>query len=160
MIDWAWRLAFRLGFRVMRLWWFVRRPDRDGALVEVWHAERILVVRQSYRQTWTFPGGNILHGEEARRAASRELAEEVGVHVNPDQLRLVHTSSHRWEHCRDHVRIFELHLPAEPRLVIDNREIVAACYQNPETIARLPVPPHIRSYLEQLGYGTVGRATA
>jgi len=92
MIDRAWRLAFQVGFRAMRFWWRVRRPNHDGALVAVWHGGRVLMVRQSYRQTWTFPGGSVEGGENAREAACRELAEEVGLRVEPHRLRLVHDS--------------------------------------------------------------------
>jgi 8-oxo-dGTP pyrophosphatase MutT (NUDIX family) len=82
IIDWAWRLAFRIGFRAMRLWWFIRRPHHEGALVAVWHEGRVLMVRQSYRPTWTFPGGRVEAGENARAAACRELAEELGLRSN------------------------------------------------------------------------------
>lgn len=157
MIDRAWRLAFQVGFRAMRLWWRVRRPNHDGALVAVWHGGRVLMVRQSYRQTWTFPGGSMQPGENAREAACRELAEEVGLRVEPHRLRLVQDSLQDWEYRRDHVRIFELRLATEPALAIDNREIVAARFREPEALSRTPIPPHIRSYLAQLNASRIPR---
>ena len=49
VVDWPWRLAYRVGFRIARLWWRLRRPDHDGAVVAVWVDDgRILAVRQSY----------------------------------------------------------------------------------------------------------------
>ncbi|MFG3052298.1 NUDIX domain-containing protein [Kitasatospora sp. NPDC048239] len=40
---------------------------------------------------WTVPGGKVEEGERLDEAAARELREEVGLTVAPDQLRLVHT---------------------------------------------------------------------
>ena len=36
IMDRFWRLAYRLGFRAARLWWRLRRPAHDGAVVAVW----------------------------------------------------------------------------------------------------------------------------
>ncbi|MFC9746366.1 NUDIX domain-containing protein [Streptomyces niveus] len=38
---------------------------------------------------WALPGGHLDPGEESREAAARELAEETGVLVDPEQLRYV-----------------------------------------------------------------------
>lgn len=46
----------------------------DGAL---------LLIRQSYRQRWGFPGGLLARGEDAADAARREAREEVGIEVEP-----------------------------------------------------------------------------
>jgi 8-oxo-dGTP diphosphatase len=47
----------------------------DGAL---------LLVRQSYRRGWTFPGGLLKRNEAPAHAAVRETREEVGVEVEVD----------------------------------------------------------------------------
>ncbi len=47
----------------------------DGAL---------LLVRQSYRRGWTFPGGLLKRNEAPARAAVRETREEVGLEVELD----------------------------------------------------------------------------
>ena len=43
------RLVLRAAYRLARAWWFVRRPEAHGAFVAVWHADRLLLVRNSYR---------------------------------------------------------------------------------------------------------------
>ncbi|MEV7600948.1 NUDIX domain-containing protein [Kitasatospora sp. NPDC089797] len=40
---------------------------------------------------WTVPGGKAEEGERLDRAAARELREESGLVVDPEELRLVHT---------------------------------------------------------------------
>ncbi|MEU2311517.1 NUDIX hydrolase [Streptomyces sp. PGLac3x] len=40
---------------------------------------------------WALPGGHLDEGEESRTAAARELLEETGVPVDPEQLRAIGT---------------------------------------------------------------------
>ncbi len=47
---------------------------------------RVLVVKANYKHYWSFPGGVIDAGETPRIAACRETSEEVGIHVQPDDL--------------------------------------------------------------------------
>lgn len=48
------------------------------ALVAIWHADRVLMVFDRFRQGWELPGGRIEKGESPRQAAARELLEESG----------------------------------------------------------------------------------
>jgi 8-oxo-dGTP diphosphatase len=148
MMNWFWRNSYRVGFRAARVWWWLRRPDHHGAVVAVWLSERILVVQQSYRSNLSWPGGGIRRGEDPRDTALRELAEEIGLVVMPDDLAFAREIIVDWDFRRDHVRIFELHLQAEPQLEVDCREIVAARFIEPEMLLREKgIPPFILAYL-------------
>ncbi|MCX4682469.1 NUDIX hydrolase [Streptomyces sp. NBC_01433] len=46
---------------------------------------------EPYEGQWALPGGHQDEGETSRLAAARELLEETGVRVDPDQLRMVGT---------------------------------------------------------------------
>jgi len=147
-MDRFWRLAYRLGFRAARLWWRLRRPAHDGAMVAVWLGGRILAVQQSYRSSLSWPGGGVRRGEEPREAALRELREELGLDVSPADLLLAREMVVDWDFRREHVRVFELRLRAEPVLRIDNREVVAARFVEPQALlAERILPPFIRAYL-------------
>ncbi len=151
MWNWPWRVAYKVGFRAARLWWRLRRPDHDGAVVAIWLGGRILVVQQSYRSNLSWPGGGIHRNEAPRDAAQRELAEELGLMVSPDDLVFARNMVVDWDHRCDHVHIFELHLGAEPVIRIDNREIVVARFVDPLVLLGMDdLPPFIRDYLSEL----------
>ena len=158
--DGLWRLAYRVGFRAARLWWRLRRPAHDGAVVAVWHDGRFLVVPQSYRSNPSWPGGGMRRGEEPREAARRELREELGLVVGPDDPALVRDTVVDWDYRRDRVRVFELLLDEYPVIRVDNREVVAARFVAPQVLLREPVlPPFIRAYLNE-GVGGGGSRSA
>lgn len=60
---------------------------REGAL--------LLSLRRSgdeFDHRWHLPSGKLELGESATAAAAREAAEEVGVHIDPAALRLIHVA--------------------------------------------------------------------
>ncbi|MDT0377748.1 NUDIX hydrolase [Streptomyces sp. DSM 42041] len=57
------------------------------ALVVLRHEDRVLMVLERHRGCWEIPGGGIEPGETPREAAVRELREEAGQHVAPEDLR-------------------------------------------------------------------------
>ena len=50
------------------------------------HANRLLVLKPSYKQTWDLPGGVVERDESPRLAAQREVREETGLLVEPGSL--------------------------------------------------------------------------
>ncbi len=56
-----------------------------GAMCFVERADgAVLLVRQSYRKSWSLPGGLLKRNEDAIDAAVRELEEEIGITVDLD----------------------------------------------------------------------------
>jgi hypothetical protein len=73
----------------------------------------------------------------------------LGLVVGPGDLTQVREIVVDWDFRRDHVRIFELRLHAAPPIRIDNREIVAAQFVDPQALlADDSISPVIRTYLE------------
>ena len=152
LTDIAFRILYRAAFRVLRLWWFVRRADQYGTMVAVWSGDRVLVVRQSYRDTLELPGGSIGRHETALAAACRELNEEVGLVVPPGDLQHAREIVLWRDYRRDHVTIFEFAVTEPcPPLRIDGREIIAADFMAPEMARRQAISPFLRAYLERSG---------
>lgn len=75
------RLGYRLAYRLLTVWWFVRRPDTRGVKLVLRDGEDVLFVRHAYgsRHEWEFPGGGMRRDETPVDAASRESLEELGI---------------------------------------------------------------------------------
>ena len=147
MSDRLWQFALRWGFQAARMWWRVRRPAHRGALVAVWVNGQVLCVKQSYRERIGWPGGGVHRGEDPRNAAQRELREELGLELPLEMLRHADCITGEWDFRRDTVDIFEVVLDVEPKLTIDNREIVAAWFVSPEELLGSRPAPFIEAYL-------------
>jgi 8-oxo-dGTP pyrophosphatase MutT (NUDIX family) len=78
------RLIYRIGYRVLQVFWLVMHPAVSGAKCVATHDGRVLLVRHTYgNRAWDLPGGTMRRGESPARTAQREFAEEIGVDVEP-----------------------------------------------------------------------------
>ncbi|MXN76927.1 NUDIX domain-containing protein [Burkholderia sp. 4701] len=144
-IDAVWRMALRIGFRLARVWWRVRRPSHEGALVAVYVGRSLLLLKSSYRAEWNFPGGGVGPGESPDAAAQREMEEEIGLSSHP--LIPAGSVSGIWDGRQDRVHFFELRLDSMPELRLDHREIVAARLVSPEELSGFALTDAVAAYL-------------
>ncbi|MES1172214.1 MAG: NUDIX hydrolase [Bacteroidota bacterium] len=149
VVDRAFRVAYRTAHALLRVYWTVRRPRKGGTLVAIWNAGQILIVKNTYRKHHTLPGGYPRAGETPSETGARELAEECGITVSPDQVREVYRGEHLFEGRRDAVTIVEVELPVVPMIRIDFREIAYARLMPPGEVLGLLIVPHLREYLER-----------
>lgn len=155
-LDPAIRVGYRIAHALLRGYWFVRRPRTSGALVAVWHRGELLIIESSYRKPRSLPGGYVRPGEDPQRAASRELREELNVHVPPSALELAYHGTKEFEFRRDTLDIYECVLDEPPDIEVDAREVVWAGFLPPERIQRMHIVPHLAEYLEACGYPPPG----
>ena len=69
------------GFHRLRLvlWRLRGRRGRGVLAVPLTPDGRLILVRLTYAPGWRLPGGGVKRGEDPRRAALRELSEEIGM---------------------------------------------------------------------------------
>ena len=145
LIDALWRIALRAAYPLARIWWQVRRPRHEGALVAIHVGQALLLVKASYRDEWNFPGGSIHEGETPETAAQREMQEEIG--MSSHALQPVGKVCGNWDGRRDKVHFFELHLDSLPELRLDNREIIAAKLVSLEELRGIALTPPVVAYI-------------
>jgi len=148
MIDALWRAALRVAYRVLRVYWQVFRPRTEGVCVLVWHEDRLLVLRHSYKSGVGIPAGAPDRGEAPIATALRELREEVGITLPAESLRLLGECHSRHEAKRDHLVAFETRVERAPAIEIDRREIVAAWWASRSDLARAELWPPLRELLD------------
>ena len=90
---------------------------------------------------WEFPGGKRLPGESDAEAAARELWEELGVAVEDvgDELLAVHDAGSPFL-----IAFLPVAIVGEPTC----REHLALRWELPEAIARLPLAPSDRHFVD------------
>ena len=148
IVDALYRVAYRMAYPVWRFYLRQFRTRTQGAQVAVWNNDQVLLIRNSYRKTYAFPGGYIKNGENTATAASRELCEETGISVPTGQLRFSFACSYTCGNLEGHDDIYECQLENEPSICIDKREVVKARFVTPDTALALPLEKHVRHYLE------------
>jgi 8-oxo-dGTP diphosphatase len=147
-LDRTFQVGYAVAYRLMRAYWGIRRPVTHGALIALWNAGEVLLVRNSYIPYYSAPGGYVRHNEAARDAAARELAEEVGIRVSAERLEFALEVTHDWENKRDHVQLFNLELSERPVVRIDHREVIEAAWFAPEHAVTLNVFPPLKKVIE------------
>jgi ADP-ribose pyrophosphatase YjhB (NUDIX family) len=101
---------------------------------------RILLLRQPPGPGWSIPGGILNRDEHPAAGAARELAEETGIRVEPARLRpgvpnaILHTGG-RWVDM-----VFEVSVPADDALTIDEAEVHEAAWYPLDALPRLTGP--------------------
>jgi 8-oxo-dGTP pyrophosphatase MutT (NUDIX family) len=118
------RAIYRLGYRVLTIFWVLRAPRLNGAKCVITDGERVLLVRHTYgRGWWDLPGGGMRAGEPAIEAARREMREELGIDVTDWTLiGEIGATIHRRS---DTLHCFHVDLDA-PALTLDLGELAAA----------------------------------
>ena len=81
------------GVPIVRRWWRLH-GRHSGVGIAVWCGDTVLAVRHLYKPGLRLPGGGIAWRENHHQAAVRELREEVGVILDPAELKAGRLSAH------------------------------------------------------------------
>jgi 8-oxo-dGTP pyrophosphatase MutT (NUDIX family) len=130
------RLAFRVGYRVLRVWWAIDWSTKKGVKCVLTRDGEILLVRHTYgdRSRWELPGGGVKRREQPADAARREVREELGIAV--DDWTLLGDLFERIDRKRDRLWCYSAEI-GDRELELDHAEIASAAWFSPD---RLPTP--------------------
>ena len=159
LIDRSYQLAFNIAYRLHLIWTFIFRPESHGVWVAIWFNGELLLIKNTYRNTLTLPGGGLGRGETTAIAAARELREEVGIRTQPKDLLFWGQYLSRVEYKHDHIDVFELELTHYPEFRLDNREVSWGGIYSPEQALTMNLFPALRTYLEDKRAGLKGPGT-
>jgi 8-oxo-dGTP pyrophosphatase MutT (NUDIX family) len=133
------RLPHRVRLRLVRI--FVPKYIVGAVTVvrdsEAGGAGRLLLLRQPPGRGWGLPAGLLRRGESPVVGAARELAEETGVRLPPDEL--TPASPNAVIHAGGWVdTVFEASVPASTtRLVADGAEVYEVAWHPIDDLPRL-----------------------
>lgn len=67
---------------------YAQLPTLYGAAAALFtdHVGRVLLVKPNYRDHWSLPGGILEHAESPEAGCAREVAEEIGLVIEPEKL--------------------------------------------------------------------------
>jgi 8-oxo-dGTP pyrophosphatase MutT (NUDIX family) len=137
------RPLYRLAYRLLCVYWFVRRPECHGVKCVLTDGEQVLLVRHTYgQQVWELPGGSIKWREQPLHAARREMHEELGVAI--DDWASLGELTGRMQHRRDTLHCFRAEV-RDPALTLDLGELATARW-----FARNELPADVGRYVHPI----------
>jgi exopolysaccharide biosynthesis WecB/TagA/CpsF family protein/anti-anti-sigma factor len=126
----------------------ILKSETQGAYVAVWHGDRVLMIRNSYKHVYSLPCGKVKKGETTLLAAQRELFEEVAVQVPLEALHKAWETVSDVEFKHDHIELFEVRLDSLPNYQPDGIEVAWAGFVPVVEAFSLTLFAPVREYLE------------
>ena len=144
------QLFLKLTYKGLLFLWSFTRPTVQGVFIAIWYKEKLLVIKNSYRKSFTIPCGRIKRDEDPADAAIRELYEEVGIKVDKRQIKFSGIFTANYSNIKDIGNFYEIELTELPKIQIDNREVVWSQFMFLDQVAALNLNPTVRAWLEQI----------
>ena len=143
------QLFFKLTYKILLFIWTFTRPTVHGVFIAIWYKEKLMMIKNSYRKSFTIPCGRIKRDEDIADAAVRELFEEVGLRVDKNQLKFIGIYSANYSNIKDIGNFFEIEMTELPKIRLDNREVIWCQFMPLEQITALKLNPTVKAWLEQ-----------
>ncbi|MEV6929232.1 NUDIX hydrolase [Dactylosporangium sp. NPDC051485] len=109
------------------------------AIVRDHQLTRILLLRQPPGAGWSLPAGLMDRGETPVQCAARELAEETGIKLPPEQMRAANPNAIVHTHGQWVDMVFQTEVEPGAELVIDPAEVIEAAWHRLDNLPPLTV---------------------
>lgn len=67
---------------ILKIYWKIFKPKKSGTKIILTYQGKTLLVKHTYGNKFTFPGGNLKKGEDKEAGIRREVKEELGIALN------------------------------------------------------------------------------
>ena len=95
---------------VFHNWFRLTRGATLGVrILAIDQARRVCLVRHTYIEGWHLPGGGVERGEHTLEAAIKEVGEEAGLIVAPENMSMVSIHTNFAAFKGDHVLLYRAH---------------------------------------------------
>jgi len=120
-----------------------------GAQVVVWHNNKLLLVKSSYRNNFSFPGGYLKKNEDSLLGALRELKEETGLQLQTHQLIFFQLFKETCQNTDVNNYVYEAFLDSDfqKNINVDGQEIIEAGFFKIDDTSSLPLDANVLQYL-------------
>jgi NADH pyrophosphatase NudC (nudix superfamily) len=123
---------YKIGYPIMRVYWFFRRPTTEGVRCIIAHNNKILLVTHTYGSSlWTAVGGGVEKYETPPAAVIREVSEEVGLTL--ESVTQVGSIPYGKEYKKDTIHVF-VAIAADDTLTVDHSEIKEAVWYHQDNL--------------------------
>jgi len=144
----------RLRFYVSWPWLWLYFASAERARVIIWDDRGRALLVQGKWMLWyddpglSLPGGGLRRGEDPAAGAVRELAEELGLKIAPQELRPLGITRIHEHGIAYNAHLFAARLQAAPALHLQHSEIVDAQWYTPKELTKFPLKPEVQRALE------------
>ena len=142
------QLFLKLTYKSLLFLWAFTKPTVHGVFVAIWYKEKLLVIRNSYRKSFTIPCGRLKRNEDMADAAARELYEEVGLRVDKHLMKFIGVYSANYSNIKDIGNFFEIEMSELPKIQLDNREVIWSQFMPLDQVAALNLNPTVKAWLD------------
>jgi 8-oxo-dGTP diphosphatase len=138
---------YKILYRLHLLYCFFFRPKFYGAYCIVKYQNKILLIKNSYKDYWTIPCGMVEKNESFLLAAIRETSEEVGIHLRQEKVFFKKLILSTHEYKKDHIYLYEVVLDKKPSVSLDNKEVIDFCWVDEKELKSIRVFKPIERFL-------------
>ena len=142
------QLFLKLAYKSIIFLWFFTSLTVNGVFIAIWYKEKLLMIRNSYKKSFTIPCGRIKRDEDSADAAVRELYEEVGIRVDKRQIKFIGIYKTNYNNIEDIGNFYEIEMTEFPILKVDNREVFWSQFMPLDQIAALNLNPTVKAWLD------------